>query len=66
MTVELALSGSTVVRQLELPRVGTEPHRVEVVGPLVGDVVLDQFLGEDAADEQIVVIGFERSERRFQ
>src|SRR5487761_1480646 len=38
-----------VVVEHELPRVGTQPHRVDLVLSLVGDPGVDEIAGKDAA-----------------
>src|SRR5581483_4112004 len=47
----------------ELRRVRPQPHRVDLVRPLVVDPGPDQLLAEDAATEQELVVGLERVER---
>ena len=52
-------SGSDVVVQVELVRVRSQPHRVELVEPLVLDPGVDDVLGEDASLQQELVVGLQ-------
>ena len=49
-----------VVVEDELPRVGTEAHRIDLLLALVGDPGLDQIVGEDPSRPQEIVVGFQR------
>src|SRR4029453_10268875 len=57
-----ALPCLDVVVQVELPRVGAEAAGVSLVLALVGEPGVDHVLGEHAALEQELVVGFERGQ----
>src|ERR1022692_119620 len=61
-----AESVSAVVVHLELVRVRTEPHRVDLVRALVVDPRLDQVWREEAALEQVLVVGLQALEDLLQ
>jgi hypothetical protein len=55
-----------VVVEVELPRVGAEPDLVDLFDALEGEPSLDEVGGEDAAGEQVVLIGLQGGERLLQ
>ncbi len=52
-------SNSDVVVQLELVRVGTQPHRVHLIDARVGDPGVENVRGDYAALDQVLEVRFE-------
>src|SRR5437016_4077244 len=52
-----------VVVEHELPGMGPQPDRVDLVLPLIGDPGIDQVTGEDTAGPQELVVGLQCLQR---
>src|SRR6266550_739014 len=62
MAIALSSVGSDVVVQVELPGVGAEADLVDLPLALVGEPGLDEVGCEDAARQQVLVVGLEGAE----
>jgi hypothetical protein len=65
-TIFGVVRSSEIVVEHELPGVWPLADLVELLGSLVVEPCFDQVVGEDAALEQEVVIGFQGVQDRFQ